>query len=222
MRRIFSIVLIIVLISIPKASAQFLGQLRPAPTLNKGEALGGAYMGVYEDAFSIFGQFRYGIARYFDLGFKMGMIGLNRGYFQWSPGYRKSSTSLTVGGDIKYWFTEQRAGDPLDVSIGGGSEYLSTSDYSLFSLGGNIIASYQIRYYQEKSVTPYGRLNVRWEREVYKNVLRKNMKKHSDSAMDVALALGAELKLPSNLHLVGELEIDANVGFVAGINYGLF
>jgi hypothetical protein len=40
--------------------------------------------------------------------------------------------------------------------------------------------------------------------------------------MNVALALGAELKLTETLNLVGELEIDDNVGFVAGVNYSIF
>ncbi len=216
MRNVFVIVMIVVLFSVSSASAQFLGQLSPAPTLHKGNALLGAYLGVYEDAFSIFGQVRYGIARYFDLGLKMGMI-------NWSPGYGESKTGLTVGGDVKYWFMEQHTGDPLDVSVGGGTEYLNVSDYSLFSLGGNVIASYQIRYDEGKSVTPYSRLNIRWERQKFPgSPVGGNEGPWSDDEMDVAIALGAELKLTSDLNLVGELEIDDNVGFVGGINYNVF
>jgi hypothetical protein len=40
--------------------------------------------------------------------------------------------------------------------------------------------------------------------------------------MDVALALGADLKLTETLNLIGELEIDDNVGFVAGVNWNIF
>jgi len=217
MRNIFVIVILVVLFSIPPASAQFLGQLTPAPTVHKGDALLGAYLGVYEDAFSLFGQFRYGIATYFDLGFKMGMIDLD-------PGYGESNAGLTIGGDVKYWFMEQRTGDPLDVSVGAGTEYLNVSDYSLFSLGGNVIASYQIRYDETKSVTPYGRLNMRWERQSFKGSGSPppGWKKGPRDDMGVALALGAELKLSSDLYLVGELEIDDNVGFVGGVNYNVF
>jgi len=217
MRNIFVIVILVVLFSIPSASAQFLGQLTPAPTVHKGDALLGAYLGVYEDAFSLFGQFRYGIATYFDLGFKMGMIDLD-------PGYGESNAGLTIGGDVKYWFMEQRTGDPLDVSVGAGTEYLNVSDYSLFSLGGNVIASYQIRYDETKSVTPYGRLNMRWERQSFKGSGSPppGWKKGPRDDMGVALALGAELKLSSDLYLVGELEIDDNVGFVGGVNYNVF
>ena len=222
MKKSLLIAIVVILFSISTASAQFLGQLTPAPTVNKGEALLGAYLGVYEDAFSVFGQVRYGLIRYLDLGFRMGMI-------DWSPGYGESRTGLTMGGDVKYWFMEQHTGDPLDVSVGGGTEYLDVSDYSLVSLGGNLIASYQITYAEGKTISPYGRLNVRWEKHNFKGewgvypAWEGWQGGHSDdSDVDVALNLGAELKLPSDLFLVGELQIDDNVGFIAGINYKVF
>lgn len=202
MRNILVITILLIPFLISSASAQFLGQLTPAPTLNNGDDLLGAYMGVYEDAFSVFGQFRYGIAKYVDLGLKMGLVDVE---------YGEGKAGIAIGGDMKYWFMEQRTGDPLDVSFGVGTEYLNISDFGFFSLGGNIIASYQIDYHDRKSVTPYGRLNMRWE---------KAKGGHDD--FDVGLALGADLKLSSNLSLIGELEIEDNVGFVAGINYHMF
>jgi hypothetical protein len=219
MRRILLIIVVLTFIPFSFASAQFLGQLTPAPTVKQGDGLLGAYLGVYEDAFSVFGQFRYGIARYFDLGLKGGMIKLD-------PGYGESNTGLIMGGDVKYWFMEQQSGDPLDVSLGVGTEYFKISGYSVFSLGGNVIASHEIKYAQGKSVTPYGRLNVRWERQSFKS--SKDWFRdwqegdRTDSDIGVAMALGAELKLSAGLFLVGELEIDDNVGFVGGINYGVF
>jgi hypothetical protein len=218
MRNIFVIIIVLIPFLISSASAQFLGQLTPAPTLNRGDGLGGAYMGVYEDAFSVFGQFRYGVAKYVDLGLKLGMISLD-------PGYGESNTGLAIGGDIKYWFMERHTGDPLDVSLGVGTEYLSISDFSVFSLGTNVIASYEIEHNQGKSVTPYGRLNLRWERSSFESAWRwpwRHEGNWSHSDFDVALALGADLKISSDLSLVGELEIDDNVGFVAGINYHMF
>jgi hypothetical protein len=219
MKKTLLIAMVVSLLSISSASAQFLGQLTAAPTVNKGEALLGAYLGVYEDAFSVFGQVRYGMVKYFDLGFKMGMI-------DWSPGYGASNTGLTMGGDVKYWFMDQHTGDPLDVSVGAGTEYLDVSDYSLVSLGGNVVASYQITYVEGKTVSPYGRLNVRWERHSYKSARVRPLGWENgdgrESDTDVALALGAVLQLPSDLFLVGELQIDDNVGFIGGVSYSVF
>ncbi len=216
MRKTAIFAMLIVLASIPCAQAQFLGQLSAAPTVNRGQAVLGAYLGVYEDAFSLFGQVRYGVAQYFDVGLKMGMI-------NWSPGYGESNTGLTVGGDVKYWFMEQGAGDPLDVSFAVSAEHLGVSDFSIFSLGGNIIASYQIVYAEGKSVTPYGRLNTRWERQKFpQSPVAGQEGSWSDDELDVALTMGAELRLTSSLNLIGELQIDDNVGFVAGFNYSMF
>ena len=219
MKRIFWVTLILVLFLASSGSAQFLGQLTAAPTLDKGDALWGGYLGVYDNAFSLFGQFRYGMVTYVDLGFKLGLI-------NYDPGLGNSRTGLTLGGDIKYWFLEKHSGDPLDISFGVGTEYLNISDFNVFSLGGNVIASYPIDYYETKRVTPYGRLNVRWQRTTldkpWADPEKWNSGNSHTSDMNVALALGAELKLTETLNLVGELEIDDNVGFVAGINYYMF
>ncbi len=219
MIRRFLISIGLVLFSISSGSAQFLGQLTAAPTLNKGDGLLGAYLGVYDNAFSVFGQFRYGMVKYVDLGLKMGMINSD-------PGYGESNSGLILGGDIKYWFMEKHSGDPLDISFGIGTEYLGISDFSVFSLGGNVIASYPIDYNEAKRVSPYGRLNVRWERANFDKPTIEfgglTSDGSSDSDMDVALAIGADLKLSEILNLIGELEIDDNVGFVAGVNWYIF
>lgn len=222
MKIIYSVILIgfIILLSTFSASAQFLGQLSTAQTLPKGETMLGAYLGVYDDAFSVFGQLRHGVVRYLDFGFKMGMLNLDLGYGE-------DNTGLIFGGDVKYWFMERKSGDPLDLSLGGGMEFLKISDYSLFALGGNVIASYEFEYGREKSVTPYGRLNLRWERASFKRVFVPAVwgwenKELTDDDAGIALSLGADLKLSQDLDLVGELEIDDNVGFVVGINYKIF
>jgi hypothetical protein len=221
MKIIYSMIVIgiIIMLSTFSASAQFLGQLSTAQTLHKGETMAGAYLGIYDDAFSVFGQLRHGIVRYLDLGFKMGMLNLD-------PGYGEDNTGLVFGGDLKYWFMERKSGDPLDLSLGGGMEFLKISDYSLFALGGNVIASYEFEYGRHKSVTPYGRMNLRWERASFARSWRwmwgveRGDWTHDD--MDVALSLGADLKLSQDFDLVGELEIDDNVGFVIGVNYKIF
>lgn len=221
MRIIFSIMVvgIIIVLSTFSVSAQFLGQLSTAQTLNKGETMLGAYLGVYEDAFSVFGQFRHGMVKYLDFGFKMGMLNLD-------PGYGEGKTGLTFGGDVKYWFLERESNDPLDISLGGGMEFLKITDYSLFTLGGNIIASYEFEYGGEKSVSPYGRLNLRWERASFKRSSRwmwgNERGDWTDDDMGVALSLGADLKLSQDFNLVGELQIDDNVGFIVGVNYKVF
>ena len=221
MRIIRSIIVgaIIIMLSTFSASAQFLGQLSTAQTQNKGETMLGAYLGVYDDAFSLFGQFRYGMFTYLDFGFKMGMLNLD-------PGYGEGKAGLIFGGDVKYWFLERESDDPLDLSFGGGMEFLKITDYSLFTLGGNVIASYEFEYGSQKSVAPYGRLSLRWERANFRGswhpIGGDKKGDWTDDDMGVALSLGADLKLWQDFNLVGELQIDDNVGFVAGVNYRIF
>jgi hypothetical protein len=221
MKIIHSITLIglIIILSTFSASAQFLGQLSTAQTLPKGESMLGGYLGTYDNAFSVFGQLRHGVVRYLDFGVKMGMLNLD-------PGYGEDNTGLVFGGDVKYWFMERKSGDPLDLSLGGGMEFLRITDYSLFTLGGNVIASYEFEYGPQRSVTPYGRLNLRWERVSFQHSWRWGhgweAEKLTDDDVDMALSLGADLRLSQDLDLVGELEIDDNVGFVVGINYKIF
>jgi hypothetical protein len=213
MRIICSIVVIgvIILLSAFSVSAQFLGQLSTAQTLNRGETMLGAYLGIYDHAFSLFGQLRHGMVRYLDFGLKVGILNLD-------PGYGEGKTGLVFGGDVKYWFMERKANDPLDLSLGGGMEFLKIADYSLFALGGNVIASYQFDLRPQKTITPYGRLNLRWERAS----IRSKEGDETDNDMDVALSLGADLKLSPDFSIIGELEIEDNVGFVAGVNYKIF
>jgi hypothetical protein len=209
---------IIILLSAFSTSAQFLGQLSTAQTLPKGETMLGAYLGIYDDAFSVFGQIRHGMVRYLDFGFKGGMLNLDMGYGE-------DNTGLVFGGDVKYWFMEREANDPLDLSLGGGMEFLKIADYSLFSLGGNAIASYEFEYGRQKSVTPYGRMNLRWERANLKRFWRGwgwEEGDWTDDDVDVALSLGADLKLSPDFSIIGELQIDDNVGFVVGVNYKIF
>ena len=103
---------------------------------------------------------------------------------------------------------------------------MKITDYSLFTLGGNVIGSYEFKYGPQKSVTPYGRLSLRWERESFKKIPHPvwgwQKKKRVDNDIDVALSLGADLKLSQDFNFVGELQIDDNVGFVAGVNYRIF
>jgi hypothetical protein len=74
-------------------------------------------------------------------------------------------------------------------------------------------------------VTPYGRLNLRWERASFKRFWRGwgwEEGDWTDDDVDVALSLGADLKLSPDFSIIGELEIEDNVGFVAGVNYKIF
>ncbi len=59
------------------AAAQYAAQLSTAGTVLKGSAKGGGFVGIYDGAFGISGQYRYGIGGYSDIGGKLGIIDLD-------------------------------------------------------------------------------------------------------------------------------------------------
>lgn len=195
--------------------AQFSGQLTTAKVTKEGGVLGGGYIGVYEDAFSIFGQIRYGFITDLDGGFKLGLLNLDPG-----EGFGKSETGVILGGDVKYQILNLKVGDPLDFSFGFGMEYLNISDYSLFSFGGNLVGSYDFELKSKKVVTPYGRLNLRGERVEVSIPGWAGSKDGPD--FNIAFSLGCNLQMTSELNMIAELQIDDNIGVIGGLSYYIF
>lgn len=204
----FSVVIFLVLTF--NCWAQFSGQLSTAKTTKEGGLLGGGYFGVYEDAFSIFGQMRYGFLQDFDGGFKLGLLNSD-------PGFGESKTGIILGGDAKYQLLKREAKDPVDFAFGLGMEYLSVSDYSVFSFGGNLIGSYDFVLESKKVITPYGRLNLRGQRV---DVTIAGFE--GDTDFKVAFCLGTEIQLTPELNMIAELQIDDNVGVIGGFSYNIF
>ena len=100
MRKLFALAL--VLLFATTAQAQFLGQLTDARVRDLGRSQMGGYVGIYEhNAFSFFGQYRYGFANSMDGGFKIGFI---------DPG--AGSGGVSIGGDGRYQLLHQKPVGP--------------------------------------------------------------------------------------------------------------
>ncbi len=215
MKKAFIFFIVVFFILTSGCWAQFAGQLSTAKATKEGSVLGGGYVGIYEDAFSIFGQARYGFMTDLDGGLKLGLLNLNPG-----GGFGKSETGLILGGDIKYQILKAEIGDPVDFSFGFGIEYLSISDYSLFSFGGNLVGSYDFRLQSQKVVTPYGRLSLRGERVEVTSATWSGSGDETD--FDIAFSLGCNLEMTPELSMIAELQIDDNIGIIGGLNYYIF
>ena len=188
--------------------AQFLGQLSTAKSPGAGNSRAGGYFGVYEDAFAFFGQFRYGFANYLDGAVKLGYVSLSNGV---------DEGGLLIGGDIKYQILDAVLGDPIDLAIGGGTEFMTVEDFSIFSLGGNVVASHSFAMKNQRSVTPYGRFNMRMQRESVD--LPSPAGTVSDTDLQVGLNVGTELELAPDWSIIGEFFIEDWIGFAFGFNY---
>ncbi len=211
--RIVILITLSLIFSVTSAQAQFLGQLSTARTLPVGSYDLGGYFGVYEDAFAFFGQFRGGVADYFDLGMKLGVISFD-------PGFGESSQGIILGGDFKYQLLDANLKDPFDLSIGAGLEFFSLSDFNTFSFGANFCGSKDFPLAKGRVITPYGRLNLRGQREHFDAGSRWN--DHAGTDFKVGLNPGVSLKVSNNFQILGELQFDDNFGFIGGVTYSFY
>jgi len=137
----------VVMLFAASAQAQFLGQLTDARVREPGRSQMGGYVGIYEhDAFSFFGQYRYGFANSMDGGFKIGFL---------DPG--AGSGGVAVGGDARYQLLHQNMKDPVDFSLGGGLEFFFGDNFSIFSILFNGAVSHRFESASGRGITPYGR-----------------------------------------------------------------
>ncbi len=216
MKKLIQILIIqafLLLILFGLGSAQFLGQLNTAKTFDPGEYNLGAYLGVYEDAISTFGQFRLGITDRLDFGFKMGILD-----FQTTGEH--DNTGPILGGDFKYSVLETEIGDPFDLSLGMVWEYSSVDHLKRFGIGGNFIISKGFNLESGNILSPYGRLNIRSEKLTIEN--SSGNKDRSETELEIGATVGAVLQARGGWHFVGELHLDEYYGFLMGLSYYIY
>jgi len=213
MRRLTVAILAVgLLLSASAAEAQFTGQLSTARALHVGNYDLGGYFGVYDGAFAFFGQFRGGVSQDFDLGMKLGVINIDPG----------SRTGVILAGDLKYQILNVRAKDPFDLSIGAGLEFFSVSDFNTFSFGANFIGSYDFDLSKGRVISPYGRLNLRGQREHWDFGEWWTGVSHTETDFHAGLNPGVSLKVSDNLQIIGEFQFDENFGFIGGVTYSFY
>jgi len=204
-------------LSVSAVQAQFTGQLSTARTLPTGKYDLGGYFGVYEDAFAFFGQFRGGAASHLDLGMKLGVISESG-----SSHFPGDNTGVLLGGDLKYQLLNAMSKDPFDLSIGLGLEFSAVSHFNIFSFGANFIGSYDFNLSEGRVITPYGRLNLRGERQHIDIDVPFFREGVTDNDFEVGFNPGVSLKVSNNLQIIGEFQFDENFGFIGGVTYSFY
>jgi len=190
------------------ATAQYAAQLSGAGTVLKGSSIGGGYVGIYDGAFGILGQYRYGVGGYTDIGVKLGIIDLD-------SDSREGDLGFFLALDSKYQVMEVRIMDPIDLSIGGAFEFAAFDHFNSLILGGFALGSYPVVLKNGRVLSPYGRLimglnrtDPSWGR--------------SDTEFDLGLNMGVTMELSSSTHALAELQIDdETAAFLMGLEFGL-
>lgn len=153
------------------------------------------------DANAVNGWFGYGMSKYVDGRVKLGFF----------DGGAK--THLALGGDFKwqFWSVAEASRYPMDMAIGGFFDYLDGDGGSITEIGSHLIGSYPFRLSNGSVLSPYGRINVRIERDSF----------HDKSDIRFGLNGGAAWEANRNLKFFGEFQVDGNDGVFFGVEFGV-
>jgi hypothetical protein len=178
------------------ASAQFLGQVSTARTVESGANDVGGFLGLYDHAMAVFGQYRRGFARTADFGAFAGLFDPEGG-----------SARLTLGGDVKFQVLDDQRTDPFDLSLDSRLALIDYPGSLYFSIGESVVCSHNFRIASGSALAPYGAVNVRLD-HVYSN-----------SNLEIAAAGGVKWEFSDLIDAYGELVFDEDLGLVLGLNF---
>ena len=154
------------------------------------------------DATSFYGAFTYGMSQYIDGRFKLGLISDN------------DETEMTLGADMKYqlWTFDENTNHPFDLAVGGLFEFLSSDGGSFLQAGFFSLGSYPVQLTNGRTLSPYGRLNLRLERV---------NPKHADSKSELKFGFhgGVCYEVTEFINIYGEFQLDGNDGIFLGADY---
>ncbi len=152
--------------------------------------------------------------------------------------------SLLLNADIQYQFMQSKLGYSFDMAGGAVFEYFSMGygnvDASTWTIGLNYIVSKPVKLENGFAFTPYGRLNVRSDNysadievpdnlpdvaraasgpSLSKLLAAKATNSVDESDFNIGVNLGSVFSISSKVSLTGEVQIDDEVGFLAGITF---
>ena len=194
------------------AAGSAFGTLTTAVPMGQGRASFGAGIGL-ADATSFSGVLSYGLSQYMDGRVKLGLVDADGG-----------DTQFALGADIKwqFWNIGPETDHPFDFAAGGFLEYTSFDFWSVFQLGGRLIASYPIKMEKGGPLVLYGAINARIESISYDGGGMGNIRSDgSDSNLEIGITAGVQWIWTPNVSLFGEIQIDGNDGLFLGIDFGI-
>jgi len=209
--------LLVVLGLASNSQAVFLGQMRSAETSGMGSLNLMGNVGIFEDARLVTGTVRYGIATPVDVTGSLAIMDHDA----------SDNVAIMLGGDLQWRLTHADLGAPLDIAVGAIVEYYSLNissrnNLSNVGLGFNLVGSRPVKLDNGFNFTPYGRLNLRIDRNQTKltsETVPGDITKGHESKFDIGVNVGSVFPLSGKVNLVGELQIDDQLGIIAGINF---
>lgn len=187
-------------------SAQFLGHLRTAQTSGLGSLNLQTAAGIYEDAFTVMGRMRYGIANRADMTLSLALLDPDN----------SDNLEIVLGSDLMFQVSDYDLGRMADMALGAFVEYYSMDrgpklDYSNLAIGVSYVIDRPIELAPAVDLVPYGKVNLR--------VNRVEVNDKSESDFNIGFNLGAVMPVSGRIDVSGEVQLDDQFGFVVGVNF---
>lgn len=176
----------------------------------RGMGVGNFITGVgLADATSAIGIFTYGLSSSADGSIKLALV---------DPG-GTSDLKLAIGADFKLqvWDVSPASKQPIDLALGGIFEYVDYGGLSIMQVGGQVIGSYPMAVSNGRTLSPYGRFNLRIER-INKDNFPGNT---TNSNLEFGFTGGVAYEVSSTTSIFGEFQIDGNDGLFLGIDFNI-
>lgn len=151
------------------------------------------------DQNSFIGMFNYGLSRFTDGSIKLALVDFDGG--------KNDNVEFAIGADFRHQFmmVDSVSKSPFDMAIGAFFELVNPG-FSILQVGGQLIGSYPVKLEHGRTLTPYGRFNVRLESA------------NDDSELEFGLNAGVAWGLSSSVKLFGEFQFDGNDGIFLGVD----
>lgn len=175
---------------------------------SSGMGTGSVTVGVgVADATSVGASFNYGLSNHTDGRIRLAMVDTDG-----------SDTKIALEADFRYQIisVDGISNGPFDMSLGGFAEYMDQDPWSIFQLGGQFIGSYPVKLKNGRTLTPYGRFNIRLEKIKLSGV---GFQDYDESNIEFGLNGGVMWELTNTINLFGEFQIDGNDGVFLGIEF---
>jgi hypothetical protein len=198
---------ILLLASSITAQAQYTGALHSARPLDESTMDVGAYLGIFDGErgagtpSAAFGQARYGLFPSGDAGLKFGLVDRDDG----------GNTGILLAGDMQWALLSPNWGDAFWFSFGPEISLYDVTGLRVWGFAGNLSASYDFDV-RARRIAPYMRLTVRLE-------AIDADRGGSDTDLQIGLNPGLIWEAADFFDFVGELQMDDNFGFLAGLNF---
>lgn len=233
MKKTLAAVIIGVFLSAAPSYALMIGQMRSAETSGWGSLNLTTGIGIFDNVKHVFGSVRYGVASQLDLSGSLALL----------DNEANSDASILFNADAQYQFMQSKLGWALDMAGGVVFEYFSVGegnvDASTWSLGVNYVVSKPLKMNNGFAFTPYGRLNMRSDNfnsdatftDVGESMRPLGMRgfskllgsqatvSYDKSDFNIGVNVGSVFPISSKVNLTGEIQIDDEFGFLAGINF---